>query len=94
MAIKDDKRWIENRRGIGDYFKKKFLELYKSDYQHIPDEVEGVGIKCISDKENKEIIRIPSVEEIKECMEKLYPFKSQGPGWLSRLFLPHLLEHS
>lgn len=59
LAIKDDRRWIEDRRGIGDYFKRKFLELYKSYYPHIPEEVDSVGCKCISDQENREIIRIP-----------------------------------
>lgn len=75
LTIKDEIRWIQDRRGIRDYFSKKYQELFQSDYPHIPIEV------CcyVYEQENRDIICIPTEEEIKECMEKLHPFKSPSP---------------
>lgn len=56
FAIKDDKRWIQDKNEKCAYFEGKFKELYKSDYPFILMEVEGFGCKYVIDQENEEIV--------------------------------------
>lgn len=42
-------------------------------------EIEDLGEKVITDKENSMILKIPTVSEVKDCVGKLHHLKSPGP---------------
>lgn len=86
LGIMDNKKWVHDSRKIGDYFTMKFQELYKTDYPHIPPEVDGIGYNYVMDQEIKDLIRIPTEQEIKDCVEKLHPLKSPGPDGFPDFF--------
>lgn len=86
MSIKDDNGWIQDQRGINDYFLKNFKDLYQSSNPTLSDEIISLGKNLVTDQENADILIIPSEEEIKDCIRKLHPLKSPGPDGFSGIF--------
>lgn len=85
-AIKDGSAWINGRKNITKHLISKFQELYQSSHPNIPDDMDGLGQKYITLQENLDLIRIPSEEEIKSCIEKLHLLKSLGPDGFPGVF--------
>lgn len=87
QAVKCGHDWIYNKEGIEYYFIKNFTKLYQSVHSELSNEVGEHGEKVISDIDNALIVDIPPVEEVKNCVNKLHPLKSQGPdGFFGSFF--------
>lgn len=86
-AIKDNQNLIYDPGQIGQYFIHHFKELYKSDHPRIPQTIRDLGGNYLSQEENLELMRVPSLEEIKYVIWNLHPLKSPGSdGFLGIFF--------
>lgn len=86
VSIKEGNGWIQEQKGINDYFIRHFKNLYKSNSPTIPEEFNDLGQKVVTDQENANLIRIPTEEEIKDSIRKLHPLKSPGPDGYPEIF--------
>ena len=86
MAINKGRSWITDREEIGDYFVDNFTELFSSSFPSIPENLKGLGSSCITDEENADLMRIPSIEEVKDSIWSLHPLKSLGPDGFLGIF--------
>lgn len=64
---------------IARYFKDKFEELFKSSHPHFSLALDCLLPKKITEEEIRFLGKIPTEEEIRECVWTLHPLKSSGP---------------
>nr|XP_048332762.1 uncharacterized protein LOC125423181 [Ziziphus jujuba var. spinosa] len=67
-AIKEEQDWIYDLDQIGQYFLKHFKDIYKSDFPLILEGFKELGWNYISREDNLELIKILTVEEIKDVI--------------------------
>lgn len=83
LAIKDGDRWLHERAQIGDYFIKKFQDLYNSSPYIELTGIEELLDKQVGQEENEALLRVPEEDEIKATILGLHALKSLGPdGYL------------
>lgn len=85
--IKDQVRWLTGKKEISDYFKLNFQKLYSTTNPALPEKLVNETSLCVTAEENREIMRVPTEEEIKECIWSMHPLKAPGPdGFLGDFF--------
>lgn len=72
--------------GISKYFLEEFQKLYTSSIPQYPESLEDIAQSCISELENKELMAMPTEEEICRSVWELHPLKSPGPDGFSGVF--------
>lgn len=85
-AIHEESKWLVKEEKIVGYFRDKFEELFSSSFLNFSSDLDNLLSENITDEENNELQRIPSKEEIKECVWSLHPLKSLGPESFSSIF--------
>ncbi|KAM6580133.1 hypothetical protein CsatA_003907 [Cannabis sativa] len=86
-AILDDGQdWILDRAGIGEYFTRKFRGLYQSQNPRFDQDFESLFQRKVSDAENLDLCRVPTIDEIKSMVWRLHPLKAPGPDGFSGIF--------
>lgn len=85
-AIKKDHEWLFEPDQISKYFIKNFQQLFKSENPCINDPLRDLEVNCITQEDNLDLMRMPSVEEIIDAVWNLHPLKSPGPDGFSGIF--------
>lgn len=92
QIVKRSHEWLYNNDEISDYFAENFSELYRSSYPVLTEEIDEISEKVITKHENAQIMRIPSAEEVKSCVNKRHPLKSLGLDGFSQSFFRNYWE--
>lgn len=79
LTLLEDGVWFHERKQIEELLIKNFQELFSSENHDVCVDLGELVTRCISQKENSELIRIPSTEEVKQSIWDLHPLKSPGP---------------
>ena len=71
--------WINEQEAIADKFIEDFSKRFKS--SHTPQRIIlDLGLApLLSDQENKELIRLPNLEEVRIAVFSIEPNKTPGP---------------
>ncbi|PKI72827.1 hypothetical protein CRG98_006807 [Punica granatum] len=77
--IGEEGRWIEDPKGIGDYFLKNFKDLFTSTSPSFLEDLEGLVEHIITNEENTFLISYPSQDEIIKALNSIPNLKVPGP---------------
>lgn len=77
---------MEERAHIRDYFSMKFQSLFSTTNPVFSEFLDNLTQVSVSDSENMEILRVPSEEEIKDCIWSMHPLKALGLDGFPRAF--------
>lgn len=86
LEILDNLSWKIEQSDIANYFGQKFEELFSSSHPLIPQDMENLFPKNIGEEENRELIKIPLDDKIKETIWSLHPLQSLGPDVFPSIF--------
>lgn len=85
-CIKYEEEWHYGEAEIANYFKYRFEELFTLSHPRLGPDIDNLIWENITEDENNSLTRIPSEEEIKECVWSLHPLKSLGPDRFLGIF--------
>ncbi|PKI65221.1 hypothetical protein CRG98_014370 [Punica granatum] len=93
VAIKDDNgEWSQDQEVIGDYFLRKFQDLFKTSNPALPEDMEDLIGSIISAPENERLIQAPDDKEILIALNSIPNLKAPGPDGIPSLFYKHYGE--
>ena len=89
LTIKDGNAWIHSQENIGKYFKREFEAFFEYDIPSLPSNLNNLVSLTITVEENAELMRLPSMEEVKDTIWCLHPLKSPDPDGYQGIFYRH-----
>ena len=94
IKLRDDcGLWIDDHKEIADKFTADFCKRFKSSHNN-QCTLGHLGLpRLISDLENRELIRLPTLEEIKTALFSIDSTKTAGPDGFGVGFFQELLEY-
>ncbi|XP_060968612.1 uncharacterized protein LOC115704452 [Cannabis sativa] len=84
--VEKNGEWLLSREEIGNYFRENFMQVYESQNPSIGRDFDTLFLESVTDGENADISRCPTVEEIKAVVFQMHPLKSPGPDGFSSIF--------
>ncbi|PKI36129.1 hypothetical protein CRG98_043481 [Punica granatum] len=93
VAIKDDNgEWSQDHEVIGEYFLRKFQDLFNTSNPAIPKDMEDLIGSIISAPENERLIQAPDDKEILTALNSIPNLKAPSPDGIPSLFYKHYGE--
>lgn len=86
LAVKDEGVWLKYTPKIANYFLRNFGEVFESSRPSFPEELKELGGQYATEKENRELMHIPTTKKIKSCDWNLHSLKALGPDGFSESF--------
>ncbi|KAG2712673.1 hypothetical protein I3760_04G137100 [Carya illinoinensis] len=81
--------WSMDPFAIANIFIDHFKVIYTSINPYIPNQLENLFEKQISDQKNERLLVIPSEVEILEAIKQILNYKAPGPDGMTALFYRH-----
>lgn len=85
-AIEDEGVWLRTPAEVGNYFIRNFQDLFSTSSPNISSRILDLGGNEVSNLDNLQILRIPTLQEIKDAIWSLHPLKSPGLDGFPRTF--------
>ena len=71
---------------MGDLLNFKFKKLFKSSNPVLGDLLDDLTDARVTPEQNSELLRIPTVEEVRKATWEIHPLKAPGPDGMSCCF--------
>lgn len=88
-TVIDGKSWLHNSTQIISYFLDNFNDVFSTDSPDISEDIGYLGFDLLLMEENNNLMKMPSEEEIKACIQALHPLESSGLDGYPKIFFRH-----